>query len=162
MSLTNKHLFAALIWCALFGIAYLLIDQQMAPKVAMATTETEIVVPRSRDGHFYVAGFINGQPIDFMVDTGASTTSISADVARQIGLPPGRQVTVHTANGTTQGEEIPGQTLTLGGITINRVRIIVLPKLQGHALLGQNVLKHLEVMQSAGEMKLRAADRKPL
>lgn len=159
MNLFSKHLLAAVIWIILSGIAYLLIDRQIAPKIATATTGTEIAIPRSRDGHFYVAGFINGQRVDFLVDTGATTTSVSVDVARQIGLPAGRPVMISTANGNTQGEESLAQTLTLGGITINRVRIVVLPNLKAHALLGQNVLKHLEVVQAGEGMVLRATSR---
>lgn len=155
MNRTNKHLVAGLIWSVLFALVYLAIEWQTAPKVSRVTTETEIVVPRSGDGHFYIAGLINGKSIDFLVDTGASTTSISVDSANQLGLSAGKSVTVHTANGMTQGEEHLVQTLALGGITIRRVRILALPNLKGQALLGQNVLRHLEVTQLAREMVLR-------
>lgn len=158
MSRAGKHYLAALVWIVLFGVAYLVIDAQLQPKVATAENNGEIVIPRSRDGHFYVAGQINGQPVAFLVDTGASTVSIKSDLARRLGLPRGRPVAVGTAAGMTQGEEVVGQTVMLGGIAVRDVRIVVLAGMPGEALLGQNVLRHLEVVQTAERMMLR---RKP-
>lgn len=157
-SLASKHYWAALVWIVLFGIAYVVIDAELQPKVATVTSGGEIVIPRSRDGHFYVAGAINGQPVTFLVDTGASTVSVKSALARRLGLPSGRPVAIGTAGGMVQGEEITGQTVSLGGITVREVRVVVLPDMPGEALLGQNVLRHLEVVQTAERMILR---RKP-
>lgn len=157
-SLASKHYLAALVWVALFGIAYVVIDAELQPKVATVASGGEIVIPRSRDGHFYVAGQINGLPVTFLVDTGASTVSVKSALARRLGLPPGRPVAIGTAGGMVQGEEITGQTVLLGGITVREVRVVVLPDMPGEALLGQNVLRHLEVVQTAERMILR---RKP-
>lgn len=157
MNLPGKHYLAALIWIALLGGIYVVIDGQIKPKVATATgSATEIAIPRSRNGHFYVAGAINDQTVTFLVDTGASTVSVGTAVAQRIGLPRGREVTVGTANGTTRGEEITGQTIAIGGIRLHNVRIVILPNLPGEALLGQNVLRHLEVVQTQENMRLRA------
>jgi len=158
VNLPGKHYLAALVWIALFGIAYMVIDAQLQPKVATAESGGEIVIPRSRDGHFYVAGKINGEPVTFMVDTGASTVSVNSALAGRLGLPRGRPVAVGTAGGMTQGEEVTGQTVSLGGLAVRDVRIIVLAGMPGEALLGQNVLRHLEVVQTAERMVLR---RKP-
>jgi aspartyl protease family protein len=158
VNLPGKHYLAALVWIVLFGIAYVVIDAQLQPKVATADSGDEIVIPRSRDGHFYVAGKINGQPVTFMVDTGASTVSVNSALAGRLGLPRGRPVAIGTAGGMTQGEEVVGQTVMLGGITVREVRIVVLAGMPGEALLGQNVLRHLEVLQTAERMILR---RKP-
>lgn len=115
MNRTGKHYLAALVWVALFGIAYVVIDAQLQPKVAQVGSGGEIVIPRSRDGHFYVAGQINGQPVTFLVDTGASAVSVKSGLAGRLGLPRGRPVAIGTAAGITQGEEVTGQTVTLGG-----------------------------------------------
>lgn len=154
-SLASKHYFAALVWIALFAVAYVVFDAQLQPKVATVESGGEIVIPRSRDGHFYVAGTINGQPVTFLVDTGASTVSINSALARRLGLPRGRPVAIGTAGGVTQGEEIAGQTVSLGGITLHDVRIVALAGMPGEALLGQNVLRHLEVVQTGERMSLR-------
>jgi len=155
IGLAGKHYIAALVWIALFGAAYILIDDQLQPKVGVVESGGEIVIPRSRDGHYYVAGAINGQAVTFLVDTGASTVSINSALARRLGLPRGRPVAIGTAGGMAQGEEIAGQTVSLGGITVRDVRIVTLAGLPGEALLGQNVLRHLEVVQSDERMTLR-------
>jgi aspartyl protease family protein len=155
VNLPGKHFLAALVWIVLFGIAYVVIDAQLQPKVATTDNGNEILIPRSRDGHFYVAGKINGQPVTFMVDTGASSVSVNSALAGRLGLPRGRPVAIGTAGGMTQGEEVIGQTVMLGGITVREVRIIVLAGMPGEALLGQNVLRHLEVVQTAERMVLR-------
>jgi aspartyl protease family protein len=156
ISLAGKHYIAGLIWVALLGIAYIAIDGQVKPKVATAVNETSINIPRSRDGHYYVAGTINAQAVTFLVDTGASTVAVSKDIARRIGLLRGRPVSIGTAGGVSPGEEITGQTVTLGGITIRDVRVVVLSGMSNEALLGQNVLRHLDVIQSSDRMILKA------
>lgn len=157
MSLAGKHYLAGLIWCVLLGIAYVVIDAQIKPKVATANGGgTQVEIPRSHDGHFYVAGSLNGQALTFMVDTGASTVAISQAVAQRLGLTSGRPVNIGTAGGMTQGMEVTGLTLRIGGMTFNNVRIVVLANLAGEALLGQNVLRHLDVMQTTDHMLLRA------
>jgi aspartyl protease family protein len=156
VNLAGKHYLAALVWAVLFGIAYVVIDAQLQPKVALVESGGEIVIPRSRDGHFYVAGKINDQPVTFMVDTGASTVSVNSALAGRLGLPRGRPVAIGTAGGMTQGEEVIGQTVLLGGIAVRDVRIVVLAGMPGEALLGQNVLRHLEIVQTAERMVLRS------
>lgn len=157
LNLAHKHVLAGLVWCALLGIAYVVMDGQTKPKVAVAgNSSSEVAIPRSRDGHFYVAGTVGGHAVTFMVDTGASTVSVSRGIAQRMGLPRGTSVTVVTANGNTIAEEIAGQTIAIGGITVNSARILVLDNLSPEALLGQNVLRHLEVIQTTDHMILRA------
>lgn len=154
-SLAGKHYIAAIVWIALFGVLYFVIDASLGPKVVRVGAATEIVIPRSRDSHFYVAGSINGQAVTFLVDTGASTVSVGSALAARIGLPRGRSVAVGTAGGVAQGEEIAGQSVAIGGIALRDVRIVVLPKMGDKALLGQNVLRHLEVTQADDRLVLR-------
>jgi aspartyl protease family protein len=84
---TKAFVYAAF-WLLLAGVGYLAIDTVIAPKVASAVivdgTGT-VVIDRSYDQHFYVAGSINGHPVTFMVDTGASVVSVSEDLAGKIG-----------------------------------------------------------------------------
>jgi aspartyl protease family protein len=148
---------AALLWFGLIGVFYLLFADHQAPKVATpAGTAAEVAIERSRDGHYYVAGAINGQAVTFMVDTGASVVAVSRTVAERIGLPRGRAVVIGTAGGQALGEELTEQTISIGRITVHRARIMVLERMSNEALLGQNVLRHLEVVQAEGRMTLRA------
>ncbi|MBV2235856.1 MAG: retroviral-like aspartic protease family protein [Sterolibacterium sp.] len=157
MSLAQKHFLAALVWCALLGAAYLVLGDQLRPKVAQVEAGAhEVRIPRSRDGHFYVAGRIGGHPVNFMVDTGASSVAVNPATARQLALPRGQSVRVQTAGGETLAEEVAGQQVAIGGIVVPDVRVLVLPQMTTDALLGQNVLRYLEVQQTARQMQLRA------
>lgn len=157
MTNAGKHLLAGLLWCALIGLFYLFFARQQGPKVAVpAGAATEVPIERSRDGHFYVAGAVNGHAVTFLVDTGASVVAVSRVVAERIGLPRGRAVVIGTAGGSTRGEELAEQTISVGPITVRRARVVVLDNLANEALLGQNVLRHIEVVQTAGRMTLRA------
>jgi aspartyl protease family protein len=60
----------------------------------------ELRIPMSEDGHFWVEAEVNGERARFLIDSGASITTISADVARAAGIRPGVRVPVNTANGT--------------------------------------------------------------
>jgi aspartyl protease family protein len=157
MNLASKHYVAGIVWCALFAILYFVIDGQLQPKVGVAELgNSSIEIPRSRNGHFYVAGAINGQPVTFMIDTGASVVAIGSEQAQRMNLPRGRATTLQTANGIAQAEETLAQELSLGSIKIREVRVLVMANLGTEALLGQNVLRHLEVIQTADTMLLKA------
>ncbi|MEO7320421.1 MAG: retropepsin-like aspartic protease [Nitrosospira sp.] len=68
-------------------------------------------------------GKINGHPMDFMVDTGASTVSISRDIALNAHLPRGMPATFLTANGPVRGEIVSGQTIEAGGIVVEGLSV---------------------------------------
>jgi len=54
----------------------------------MVTTGGEIEVPRAADGHYYLTVKVNGTPIVFMADTGASNMVLSRQDARRLGIDP--------------------------------------------------------------------------
>jgi aspartyl protease family protein len=149
-----------LFWIALAVVAYFGMDALVKPRVANVTIATdnggEIVIPRSRNGHYYVAGAINGQPTTFMVDTGASTIAIDPSVARAAKLPKGLPATFNTASGQAQSEFVTNQSVSVGGFQFGDLRIAVIDGVGEYGLLGQNVLRHLEVIQSGDQMILRA------
>ncbi len=151
------HFFALAIWIAIFSAIYVYLDAWQKPEIVVARADLtggEVVIPRSRDGHYYVRGAINGYPVDFMVDTGASIVSISHDIAQRAGLGEGMQANFITASGTVMGKVIPGQTIEAGGIALQGLSIGV--GIHGNiGLLGQNFLRKVDVLQSGDEMVLR-------
>ncbi len=151
------HINVLVVWIIIFSIAYLYFDQHQNPKVAVIKGESqhgEVFIPRSIDGHYYVRGSINGHPIDFMVDTGASIVSVSKTFAQIANLPTGAPANFSTAGGTVIGEIVPGQFVEAGGIAVNNLNISVGIH-GGTALLGQNFLRHVDVVQSNDTMILR-------
>lgn len=147
-------------WIAIAIVAYFAMQAFTAPKIAResgdANNSGEIVIPRSRDGHYYVEGSVNGRPMTFMVDTGASTVSVDTRTAQAASMPSGYSATFNTASGVTQGEMVPKQRVTVGGFRIEDISVAVIPRLGEIGLLGQNVLRHLDVTQSGDRMILRS------
>ena len=155
------HVTALALWIAGFGVMYLYMDSFIKPKVATVSSvdaaRGEVVIPRSRDGHYYVSGSINGQAVTFMVDTGASTVFVSADMAQRTGMPRGVPTRFKTAGGEIMGETVADQTIEAGGIRLAGLSVAVAMQMDagGYALLGQNFLRYVDVIQSGDQMVLR-------
>jgi aspartyl protease family protein len=151
------HLAALAVWTALSAAAYLYFDARQKPTIVTAKAELgggQVVIPRSRDGHYYLHCAIGGQVVDFMVDTGATTVSISRTVARKANLPAGIPASFSTAGGTVAGEIVPGQTVEAGGIVVEGLSVGV--GIHGNiGLLGQNFLRNVDVLQLEEKMILR-------
>ena len=109
----GKVLKMVLAWVAIFGIFFMIfafrgefigLGQRLKAE-ALGTaveSEAEIRIPMAEDGHFWASGTVNGQTVRFLVDSGASTTTIAADVARSAGIEPRGQGYIETANGRAQ------------------------------------------------------------
>lgn len=156
------HITALVLWSALFGGMYLYFDARMQPQVATVTSldaaRGEVVIQRSRDGHYYVGGSINGLPVTFMVDTGASTVVVSATLAEKIGMAKGMPTPFKTAGGTVLGATVSDQTVVAGGLQLKGLSVGVVGQMdqRDYALLGQNFLRYIDVIQSGDQMVLRA------
>lgn len=117
----------------------------------------EIAIPVSRDGHYYLDGAVNGVPIKFMIDTGATYVAVGEDFARKARLPEGFTGYFGTANGTVEGRIVKDQVVEAEGFKVSGLSVAVTPLGGGQGLLGQNFLRRFEVSQSAGVMRLRQA-----
>ena len=147
----------AAFWLLIAAVGYLAFDAVVSPKVAKAVAtdaSRTIVIDRSHDQHFYVAGSINGHPVTFMVDTGAGIVSVGEDLARAIGLPPGAPAVFDTFGGRVAGRIVPEADVRVGGIRVNGIRVGVGAS-GAIALLGQNFLNKVEITQTVDRMTLR-------
>jgi aspartyl protease family protein len=145
------------IWLSLGVLVYLGFIAVVSPNVArpIVTDGSGVVtIERSRDQHFYVEGAINGHPVTFLVDTGASLVSVSNEFARTIGLAPGAPATFGTAAGPIAGRIVPEANVRVGGIRMDGIRVGVGTGEQ--ALLGQNFLNRVELTQGKTRMVLQA------
>jgi len=109
-------------------------------------------------GHFYTTALVNGQPVDFIVDTGATTVALTVADAQRIGIPvdPSSFTVIGTgASGPVRGQAITIDSVSLDGKDVRTLSGAVLEGL-GISLLGQSYLSRIsEVTMRGGEMVLR-------
>jgi aspartyl protease family protein len=125
---------------------------------AGASGGTELVVPRSSDHHYYADASVNGRPVHFMIDTGASETALTEDDARQIGLavdPSKYEVLGDGASGMVRGQYVELRSIDLGGIRQQNAKAVIVPG-AAVSLLGQPFLEKIdEIVIRKGEMRLK-------
>jgi len=116
----------------------------------------EIVLKRNRYGHYVATGSINGKPVTFLLDTGASDVSIPDSLAKELGLKRGISQIYNTANGKITAYQTKLDRVNLGGIELQNIRASINPASQGNeVLLGMSFLKELEFTQRGDTLTLR-------
>lgn len=126
---------------------------------APAGSRSLAIAPDSR-GHFLTEARINGQRIDFMIDTGASVVALNESSAARFGVHPARNdytANVTTANGTIKGARTRLATIDVGGLVVRDVDALVLPdEALSENLLGLSFLSRLKRFEySNGQMVLQ-------
>jgi aspartyl protease family protein len=117
----------------------------------------QVVLQRNRAGHYVADGTINGHPVVFLLDTGATQVALPLDLARRLGLPLRPGGIGRTANGDVQTWATRLDRVSLGGLAAQRVPATVLPAMQGdEVLLGMSYLKRFELIQKGDTLTLRA------
>ena len=127
------------------------------PKVQAATvaqaSPRSLSIPRDARGHFQTDGRIDGQRVDFMVDTGASLVALNEKSAARFGLRPSRSdynATVTTANGTIKAARTRLAMVEIGGLIVRDVDAMVLPdEALSENLLGLSFLSKLKRFEYA-------------
>jgi len=136
-----------------------------APRT-MAATESlgqagsrSLSIPRGERGHFRAEGLVNGESIDFMIDTGASVVVLNESSAARFGLrlsPDEYNAKAATANGTILAARTRLATVEVGGLIVHDVDAMVLPdEALSENLLGLSFLNRLKRFEySDGRMVL--------
>ncbi|MCG7519550.1 TIGR02281 family clan AA aspartic protease [Ruegeria sp. Ofav3-42] len=154
----NKTLQQVVAWVLIFiGVIAVVglwedIRTTVSPAPQMTVTGQTVEVPRAYDGHYYLPVEVNGEPITFLVDTGASQIVLSEQDAERIGIDPdqlnyfGRAA---TANGEVRTAPVRLDTLTLGPITDRNVSAWVNEGELHQSLLGMDYLHRFSNIQFA-------------
>lgn len=111
-----------------------------------------IVLERDRSGHYLAEGAINGQPVLFLVDTGATDVAVSERAARALGLDFGPRVRVQTAAGPAPAWMTRLDRVTVGGLDLADVRATITPGLGEQALLGMSFLRNFSIRQDGEQL----------
>lgn len=124
-----------------------------------APQRAEVHVWPDRSGMYRRSGSINGQPVDFLVDTGASHIAMNSIQARRLGIDyrvHGERVMTSTASAVVSAYQITLERVQLGDITLRQVSAIVLEGPQPQdVLLGMSFLGRLEMQRESEAMVIR-------
>ena len=129
--------------------------QSFAGGTAMGERQSVSLTADAR-GHFAASGSINGYPMTFMVDTGATAIAINAAEASRLGLDykRGQAVGVGTAAGMVPAWRITFNTVKIGGISVNQVDGLVVETGLNVPLLGMSFLNRMEMLRDGQTMTL--------
>lgn len=107
-------------------------------------------------GHFVNSGSINGQVMQYMVDTGASTIAIGRPDADRMGLKyqNGQPVRMSTANGIGQGWRMKLDSVRIGDVEVFGVEAIITSQPMPYVLLGNSFLNEFQMTRSNDQMVL--------
>lgn len=111
-------------------------------------------IPRAQDGHYWVTGEVGDRRIRFLVDTGATTVSLTPDDARTLGVDPDRlayRYEVSTADGHARAAKVRLTSLSVGGATLRDVDALVIEKGLPTSLLGMTYLGRLSKFEAGPE-----------
>ena len=98
-------------------------------------------------GHFSVTATVNGRPVDFLIDTGASDIVLSPADARRIGYDPARLSFTrqyYTANGIGRGAPVRLDSFASGPIAYDGLAASVNEAPMSESLLGMTFLRRLD------------------
>ena len=116
----------------------------------------EVVLEQNRAGHYVADGTINGHPVTFLLDTGATSVSVPAGVADRLGLERGVPLRANTANGVITTYATRLDQVRLGNIELRGVRADINPNMRtDEVLLGMSFLRQLEFTQRDRELTIR-------
>lgn len=129
------------------------ISATVSPRQSINAEQGRIELPRSPDGHYYLAAEVNGAPVRFVVDTGASDIVLSREDAIAAGLhPDGLNFTgqASTANGVVRTAPVRLDSIAAGGISDRDVRAVVNSGELRESLLGMGYLERFTSVQITG------------
>ena len=123
---------------------------------ASRDTRQKVTIAADLAGHFYATGQVNGGSVRFLVDTGATTVALPADIADRLGIDykKGRRGLIQTANGANVAYRIKLDEVKLGGITLHNVDAVVIARGLGIALLGMSFLNRVQMQRNGQSMVL--------
>ncbi|MFA5989288.1 MAG: TIGR02281 family clan AA aspartic protease [Sphingomonas sp.] len=156
----------ALAWLAIFVFALLVVTAATRAGIswrsagaALGLGNQEIVgkavrLVKRADGHFHATAIINGVPRDMLIDTGATTISISPATAKAAGISTDGDIAgtlISTANGVVIGHGGIVQAFAIGPIRAKDLEVLVLDKLEGEDVVGMNFLSGLKSWRVEGD-----------
>lgn len=124
---------------------------------AQAVRGGEIRVPLAEDGHYWVEALVNGTPQRFLIDTGATYTTLSSEAAQDAMVQPdaeAEKINLHTANGDAPASMGAIGSLDVGPLHASDMATIIAPAIGTTNVLGMNFLSSLEGWRVEGKVMI--------
>lgn len=169
----------ALAWIAIFAVLIVAVGnwERVAPAfrsigdtlgVSDQTVSGETVrIRKAEDGHFWADVMINGHSRRMLIDSGATTTALSAATAQASGIKAddsGFDAIIDTANGTVVAKRATAASLDIGGIHATDLPIVVSPSFGETDVIGMNFLSRLKSWRVEGNtlvLEPRGGSKRP-
>ena len=151
-------------WCGIFALVFVLFLFRGEAGEAWSRAKADILgqhatvsgktlrIPMSDDGHFWVDAQVNGKRVEFLIDSGATTTALSSRVAQETGVEPDSPIPVvlDTANGSVDAQTAQIARLSVGSIVQTNARAVISPSLGETNMLGMSFLSSLKSWRVEG------------
>ena len=129
------------------------IQRTVVPQQMVTASEGRIELPRAPDGHYYINLQVNGAPVRFVVDTGATSMVLTRDAAQRAGIDPDGLhflTEAMTANGVVRTARVTLDEVALGPFADARVSAYVNAGEMQNSLLGMSYLDRFASIQITG------------
>jgi aspartyl protease family protein len=160
-----------LAWVAIFSVLFVIVSYRFEFKQIWNHVKADILgtgnqqqsgstvrLKRNDDGHFYAVVRVNGKPVQFLVDSGATMTSLSAEAAKIAGIEADRSavpVIVDTANGAVKDWRAVANVMALESISIKDHAVLISDNLsEDQNLIGMNFLDELNSWRVEGDFMI--------
>lgn len=149
-------------WVAIFGVLFVgfslrddfgALGKRLFSGDVVVGEGGEVRIRKGEDGHFSVDAKINDEDVEFLVDSGATVTTVSGETAKHVGLEPQGLLPVvgQTANGAARSWRSRADTLAVGPIRRENVAVHIGGPGGETNLLGMNFLSTLSAWRVEGE-----------
>ncbi len=130
------------------------LGQHFAP--VSSSVAATVAIAADSQGHHWILGQVNGKSTRFLIDTGATTVTLPAGLARTAGIDyaKGQRGSVQTANGVAAAFRVRVDTISVGDITLYQVDAIVLEGGLDSALLGMSFLSRTDMKRDGANLVL--------
>jgi aspartyl protease family protein len=123
---------------------------------ASSSDRQRITLAADARGHFFADGSVDGGPVRFLVDTGASMVALPGSDANRLGIDyrKGPRGIIQTAGGNVIAYRVTLDRVKVGGIELSNVDGVVLEQGLDIALLGMSFLNRVEMQRDGQSMVL--------
>ncbi|WP_414902893.1 TIGR02281 family clan AA aspartic protease [Sphingomonas flavalba] len=150
-------------WVGIFGVGLVIVSfrgelTDLWHRVAGDLSGSQTVgntlrLPMSDDGHFWVSASVNGHSQRFLIDSGATTTALSAGTARAAGVTiddGALPVLLNTANGVVRARRGRAERFVVGPITARDLPVVIAAEFGDTNVIGMNFLSTLKSWRVEG------------